>query len=83
MNLKDSKFKNMLYNILSDLNNIESSDLIMTRCVDNKLNASYESYQLTMRNMYNYVLSRSNIKVIKAINKIRKTKEIKNGSECN
>ena len=80
MNLKDNTFRNKLYNILNDLNNIKSCEDTLQSCIDKKLNASYDNYQLTMRNMYNYVLSRSNIKVLKALNKVKKSKEKKNGS---
>ena len=81
MSLSDSSFKTKLYNILNDLNGIESSDITMQQCIDNKLNTSYEQYQWTMKNIYNYVLTRSNVKVIKALAKIRTKKEKENGSE--
>ena len=67
---------------MSDLNKIESSDIVMQRCVDKKLNASLEQYKSTMKNLYNYVLSRSNIKVIKALSKVKKFKEREDGNKC-
>lgn len=77
MSLKDK-----LYNILNDLNGLEQSDITLQRCINNKLNASYEQYEWTIKNIYNYVLTRSNVKVIKALTKIRKSKEKNNGNKC-
>lgn len=76
-------FKSKLYNILDDLNNIQPLDVVIQRCIDEKLNASLEQYQNTVKNIYNYVLSRSNIKVIKALARIRKSKEKSNGNKSN
>ena len=81
MTLNDSSFKTKLYNILKDLNKIEPSEVTLQRCIDDKLNASYEQYEWTIKNIYNYVLTRSNVKVIKALSKIRDKKEKENGSK--
>lgn len=53
----------------------------MKNCVQQKLDASNEQYQLTVKNIYNYVLTRSNLKVIKALSKVRQTKEKSDGNE--
>ena len=83
MNSKDqSKFKIYLYNILNDLNHIEQSDVVFQKCVKEKLDNSYEQYQFAMRNIYNYILSRSNVKVVKALARIKKKKEKANGNNC-
>ena len=81
MNLKESNFKIKLYNILSDLERIEAPATIMQRCVNEKLDASYKQYQSSMRNIYNYILSRSNVKVVKALSKINKSKEKADGND--
>lgn len=81
---KDSNlFKHKLYNILKDLSSLESGDIVMKRCIEDKLTKSYEQYQNTVKNIYNYVLTRSNLKVIKALSKIKKTKENANGNKSN
>lgn len=72
-----------LYNIMNDLNSIEPSDIVMQKCIEDKLTRSFEQYQNTIKNIYNYVLSRSNLKVIKAISKVKQSKEKKNGNKCN
>lgn len=72
-----------LYNIMKDLNSIEPSDIVMQKCIEDKLTRSFEQYQNTIKNIYNYVLSRSNLKVIKAISKVKQSKEKKNGNKCN
>ena len=78
---KDSKFKQKLYNIMDDLSGLESSDIVMQKCIDEKLTRSFEQYQNTIRNIYNYVLSRSNLKVVKALARMNKSKEKKNGDQ--
>ena len=75
-----SKFKTQLYNILESLKSIESKDVVLTKCVEDKLTNSLEQYRNDIRNMYNYVLSRSNVKVIKAISKLNAKGEINHGS---
>ena len=74
-------FKHKLYNILSDLNSLQSSDAVIKKCIDDKLTRSYEQYQNTIRNIYNYVLTRSNVKVIKALSKVKKAKENTGGNK--
>ena len=70
--------KDKLYNIMEDLDSIESSSVVMQRCINTKLNSSYELYKSTIKNIYDYVLSRSTLKVIKALSRVKKVKETKN-----
>ena len=70
MNLKEDKmFKKNLYNILNELNSMKDSSNTMYSCVENRLNVSLEQYQKHVENTCKYLLSRSNYKVIKAIEK--------------
>ena len=77
---KDSNFKTTLYNIMDDLNNISDAQSTLLECIRDRLNASYEQYEWTVKNIYNYVLTRSNIKVLKALSKVKKSKENLNGN---
>ena len=72
--------KDKLYNIMCELDSIESANVVMQRCIDTKLENSYEQYRSTVKNIYDYVLSRSALKVIKALTRINKSKEKKNGN---
>ena len=76
----NTSFKGKLYNIMMDLNKIKPSDITLNYCINEKLSRSYEQYDNTMKSIYNYVLSRSNIKVIRALTKMKKKKESKNGN---
>ena len=80
MNSRESKFKTILYNIIDDLNGIQSSEDVLLKCIQDRLDASYEQYQWTIKNIYNYVLSRSNVKVLRALSKVKKSKEKLNGN---
>ena len=79
MNSKEkTNFKKSLYNILESLNKIKPRDVALNECIETRLSKSYDSYLATMKTIYNYVLSRNNLKVIKAISKINKAKGVKN-----
>ena len=69
------KVINTLYNILDDLNSIKSPSITFENCVKNKLNNAHNVYDSEITRIYNYVLTRSNIKVLKALAKIQKSKE--------
>lgn len=76
MSSKESKLKNLLYDIMSDVNsNRFTREEVFTRCVTNKLEAVRHNYNKQMTNLYKYILTRSNIKTIKAINKLKKEDE--------
>jgi len=66
----NSKFKLKLYNILESLNTLQDRDVILNDGIQNKLDVSLDNYKNAMRNMYNYVMSRDNLKVLKAIAKL-------------
>lgn len=66
----NSKFKLKLYNILESLNTLQDRDMILNDGVQDKLDISLDNYKNAMRNMYNYVMSRDNLKVLKAIAKL-------------
>ena len=80
---RDSKFRTTLYNIMDDLNNIPSAGYTMHECIQHRLDASYEQYEWTIKNLYNYVLSRSNVKVLRALSKVKQSKEKLNGNQSN
>ena len=76
MSSKESKLKNLLYDIMSDVNsNRFTREEVFTRCVTNKLEVVRHNYNKQMTNLYKYILTRSNIKTIKAINKLKKEDE--------
>ena len=74
MSLKEHKFKNLLYDILGDINNHldVSREEVLSNCINKKLLAIKNNYSKQLDNLYKYILSRSNIKTIKAINKVKK-----------
>lgn len=74
MSSKEANFQKLLYDILGDIhsNMNTSRDDIFSRCVENKLNIVKHNYSKQLDNLYKYILSRSNIKTIKAINKAKK-----------
>ena len=64
-------FKQKLYNILSDLNKNIPRDELFKECVQRKLDLSLERYNNEIELIYNYLLSRSNIKVMRNIAKMK------------
>lgn len=73
--------KEKLQNILHDLNEIDKKSYIdlLTEKVNNSLKVSYNNYLEEISMHYNYLLSRNNLKVMKNIERLRKSKERKNG----
>ena len=65
------KSNKVLYNIMKDLSKLqEDRDAVMQRCVANKLATSQDNYDKNITKLYKYVLSRSNIKVMKSISRM-------------
>lgn len=48
---------------------------LMFNCVSNKLDRSYNNYVMDIHKSTNYILSRSNYRVVKALNKYAKEQE--------
>ena len=69
---KESKLKNILYNIVHDLSKIPDADITINNCVKHRLENSYDQYNHAIKSIYNYILTRDNLKVIKAISKMKK-----------
>ena len=65
-------FKENLYNIMNELNNLPSKEDYYTKLVQEKLDRSYEDFNKNLQKHYNYLLQRDKLKVIKTI--IRKAK---------
>lgn len=65
-----SKFKSHLYNMLESLDTLQSRDVVLNEEVQGRLDTSLEQYKNAMKNMYDYVMSRDNLKVLKAIAKL-------------
>jgi hypothetical protein len=61
--------KARLYNILSDLNKLKGHDDVMKRCVEKKLNNSFNNYANEVDILCKYLLSRNNFKVLKWVSK--------------
>lgn len=60
-------FKNKLYNLLKDLNKMKTKQDTLQRCVQDKLNFSFDMYQSEVMKTCEYLLSRSAYKVMKNI----------------
>ena len=69
--------KNLLYDILYELNaNITSDrDAVFAKCVEKKLTIVEDNKKKQLDNLYKYILSRSALKTLRAINRIRKEEE--------
>lgn len=74
-------FKDTLKKIEKDLNNLEKieSSKMFEEMVQDKLNNSYNEYNNNLEKNYNYLLSRSTVKVLRNVKKqqqkINKTQE--------
>ena len=69
----DKKLENMLYNMLTDINeNTQSRQDTFKKCVKDKLDNSHENYDRQMVNLTKYILSRSSEKVIKTLVRVNR-----------
>ena len=76
MSSKESNLKKLLYDILGEINSYKKSrDSVFNDCVAYKLDVIQHNYSKQMTNLYKYILTRSNIKTLKAIEKIKKEDE--------
>lgn len=63
--------ENKLYSIMRDLNKMKSHNNAMERCVEERLNSSLDDYRVEITNAYDYLMTRSNLKVAKNLNKVK------------
>jgi len=77
MNFKESKSVNLLlYDIMSDLDlNTVSRESVLKKCVEKKLTMSEENYNTQMAILSKYLLSRDNLKMLKALAKIKEKRK--------
>lgn len=73
-------FVKVLYNILDDLNGLSNREETFKKCIAARLNTSYELYLDGLEKERKYLLSRSNLKVVKNIEREAKRKEVNHGS---
>ena len=62
-------FKQKLYNIISEVNSFKDRQELFENCVSRKLNLSFERYNNNLEIAYEYLLSRSALKVLRNIGK--------------
>lgn len=62
-------FKQKLYNILDDINSFKDRQELFENHINKKLNLSLERYNNRIELAYDYLLSRSALKVMRAIGK--------------
>lgn len=62
-------FANVIKDFKERLYKLPSKSDVFQGCVKEKLDNSYEMYLFNLKKMYNYLLYRSNLKVLKTINR--------------
>lgn len=67
-------FKDKLYTILRSLNKMVSCDNALERCINKRLDVSLKNYSKSVEKTCDYLLSRSNYKVMRNIVKLDKQK---------
>ena len=70
---RESKLKNILYDILCDIkSHNESREEVLNRCVNEKLDVIRHNHTKKVSKLYKFILAKNNIKILKAINKLKK-----------
>ena len=60
-----SEFKSLLYNL-------PTKEQVLGKCIKGKLDNSYDNYAKNLEKTYKYLLKRSNLKVLKTIDREQK-----------
>lgn len=67
-------FKTVVYNISRDIDKLSSKEVTMAKCISDRLEVSLDNYEYEVQLIYNYLLSRDSLKVLKHMNKKEKNK---------
>lgn len=71
-------FKNKLYNIFENIQNLKSREEVLTESINKKLAESYRQYTKRLEDETRYLKSRDTLKLLRGLNRFQEKKEKSN-----